>query len=62
MEFDIARTFFFRFGYGDGFGSGGVGLKTKALEFDLTTYAVDAGPGFRDKEDRRFSLTLSSGF
>ncbi|MCP4912700.1 MAG: hypothetical protein GY909_06245 [Oligoflexia bacterium] len=63
MEVDIARRFFVRAGYGDGFGSGGIGIRTKKLEFDLTTYAVDTTTSqFRGKEDRRFSLTLSSGF
>jgi len=62
-EIDIMRTFFFRFGYGDGFGSGGIGMKTKRLEFDLSTYAVDTTTsGFRGKEDRRFAMTISSGF
>lgn len=63
MEFDIARTFFLRFGYGDGFGSAGIGVKSKRLEFDMTTYAVDTSTkGIRGEEDRRFALTLSSGF
>lgn len=63
VELDLARTFFFRLGYGDGFGSGGIGMRTRKLEFDLTTYAVDTTvSGLRGKEDRRLSLTLSSGF
>jgi hypothetical protein len=62
MELDIGRRFFMRFGYGDGFGSGGIGLKTQKLEFDLTTYAVDTTSNeFRGKEDRRFSLSVSAG-
>ena len=63
LEFDFARTMFFRLGYGDGYGSGGIGIRTRKLEFDLTTYAVDTTSSeFRGKEDRRFALTLSSGF
>jgi len=63
MELDVARTFFFRLGYGDGFGSLGLGVKSKKLEFDLTTYAVDTTSSqYRGKEDRRFVLSLSSGF
>ena len=63
MEFDIARTMFVRFGYGDGFGSAGLGIKSRRLEFDLTTYAVDTtASAFRGREDRRFAMTLSSGF
>lgn len=62
-EFDIARKFFFRFGYGDGWGSGGLGIKSQNLEFDLTTYAVDTTTNeFRGKEDRRFALSASYGF
>ncbi len=63
LEFDIARTFFMRFGYGDGYGSAGLGIRSRHLEFDLTTYAVDtSSSSFRGKEDRRFAMTLSSGF
>lgn len=63
LEVDFARTFYFRLGYGDGFGSGGIGIRTPRLEFDLTTYAVDTtASSFRGKEDRRFVLGLSSGF
>lgn len=62
-ELDIARVFQIRAGYGDGFGCGGLGLRTKRLEVDLTTYAVDTTSSeFRGVEDRRFSLTVSSGF
>ncbi len=63
MEIDIARTFFFRLGYGDGFGSIGIGVRSKKLEFDLTSYATDDSvDDIRGKEDRRFAMTLSSGF
>lgn len=63
MELDISRVFFIRAGYGDGFGSFGLGVKSKKLEFDLTTYAVDTSSAkFRGEEDRRFALSLSSGF
>lgn len=63
MEIDIARKFFFRAGYGDGWGSGGLGIKSQSLEFDLTTYAVDTTTNeFRGEEDRRFALSCSYGF
>ena len=63
MEFDFGRKVFIRFGYGDGFGSAGLGIRTQKLEFDLTTYAVDTTSSeLRGEEDRRFSMTLSSGF
>lgn len=62
-ELDFARTFFIRFGYGDGFGSFGLGIKHRKLEFDLTSYAVDTtASSFRGKEDRRFAMSFSSGF
>lgn len=62
-ELDFSRVFFFRIGYGDGFGSAGLGIKSRKLEFDLTTYAVDTtSSAFRGEEDRRFALSISSGF
>ncbi|MFA6236943.1 MAG: hypothetical protein WC635_06410 [Bacteriovorax sp.] len=62
-ELDFSRVFFFRIGYGDGFGSAGLGIKSRKLEFDLTTYAVDTTTAsFRGQEDRRFALSISSGF
>ena len=63
LEFDFARVAFLRLGYGDGWGSGGLGVKGKSFEFNLTTYAVDTTSSeFRGKEDRRFSMELSAGF
>ncbi|MBC7426968.1 MAG: hypothetical protein H7336_00055 [Bacteriovorax sp.] len=63
MELDLSRIFFIRAGYGDGFGSFGLGVKSQKIEFDITTYAVDTtSASFRGHEDRRFALSLSSGF
>lgn len=63
MELDFSRVIFFRLGYGDGFGSGGLGVRTQKVEFDISTYATDLSNGsFRGKEDRRFVLGVSSGF
>lgn len=63
FEMDFARVFYVRLGYGDGYGSAGFGIKTRKLEFDFTTYAVDTTTSdFRGQEDRRFSMTISSGF
>ncbi len=60
-EIDWRRSFFFRLGYSDGFGSGGIGVRTPQLEFDLTTYAVDrTASRYRGKEDRRLVLSISS--
>ncbi len=62
LEIDFARTMFLRLGYGDGFGSGGIGLRTKRVVVDVTTYAVDSTASeFRGKEDRRFAFSVSSG-
>ncbi len=62
-EFDFARSMFLRFGYGDGWGSYGFGLKAKALEIDITSYATELEEdGFREKENRRFAISISAGF
>lgn len=63
MELDFARVAFLRLGYGDGWGSGGLGVRGKSFEFNLTSYAIDATSAeFRGREDRRFSMELSAGF
>ncbi|MBA2404495.1 MAG: hypothetical protein H0V66_06980, partial [Bdellovibrionales bacterium] len=63
MEMDFNRRLFLRLGYGDGWGSGGLGVRTKSFILDLTTYAVDRSlEGFREEEDRRWVLSISSGF
>lgn len=62
MELNIARVMFFRFGISDGFGSFGIGMSTKRLKVDLTTYAVDlSDSSLRGIEDRRFIFGFSSG-
>lgn len=62
MELDFNRRIFLRAGYGDGWGSGGIGLRARTFIMDLTTYAVDRSrDGFREDEDRRWVLSLSSG-
>ena len=65
VELDFARSFFLRFGYGDSYGTAGLGFKSKAVDFDLTTYSVNTDPTstkIRGDEDRRISLSLSTGF
>ncbi len=63
VEIDFNRRIFLRGGYGDGWGSGGIGVRSRTFIFDLTTYAVDRSlDGFRKEEDRRWALSLSSGF
>ena len=63
VELDFNRRLFVRGGWGDGWGSGGIGVRGRTFIFDLTTYAVDRSlDGFRKEEDRRWALSLSSGF
>ncbi len=63
IEWGYRRSYFFRLGYGDGWGSGGIGVRSKKFVFDLSTYAVEASAdGFREEEDRRYAINLSSGF
>jgi len=63
MELDVARRFFIRAGYGDGWGSAGLGYRTRTINLDLTTYAVDRSQeDFREEEDRRWVFSLSTGF
>ena len=62
-EIGFYNTLFVRFGFSDGFGSFGLGLKSKKLEFDLTAYSIDkTAEEFRGAEDRRFALSVSQGF
>ena len=63
VEFDYMRKMFVRFGYGDEWGSGGIGVRNKKFAFDLTTYAIEASEdGIRKNEDRRYILSVSGGF
>lgn len=62
LEIGFMRKMFVRFGYADGWGSGGIGVRNRKFIFDLSTYAVEAGAGNRDQEDRRYALSISSGF
>jgi len=62
VEYDLKRRLFLRAGYGDGWGSAGLGVKARTFSLDLTTYAVDRSlDGFRKEEDRRWVLSFSSG-
>ena len=65
MEIGWKRMFFFRLGYGDGWGSGGIGVRNENFIFDLTSYAREADESenaFREDEDRRTVMSFSSGF
>ncbi len=62
IELDIAKAMFFRFGYGDGYGCFGIGLKHQKLELDFSTYAIDTTTTeYRGEEDRRFVFSISAG-
>lgn len=63
IEFDYLRKMFVRFGFGDGWGTAGIGVRNKSFSFDITSYAIEASDdGYREEEDRRFALSFSSGF
>jgi hypothetical protein len=63
IEFDFNRRLFVRGGLGDGWGSGGIGIRSRRVILDLTTYAVDRSyDGFREQEDRRYVFSLATGF
>lgn len=63
IEFDYMRLLFVRLGFGDGWGSGGIGVRDENFIFDLTTYAIEASDdGYREEEDRRTALSISAGF
>lgn len=63
IEFDYMRKMFVRFGFGDGWGSTGIGVRNKSFSFDLTSYAIEAsGDGYRQDEDRRYIMSISRGF
>ena len=62
MELDFARRMFFRMGYADGFGSLGIGLSQRGVEYHLSTYATETTLSrFHGKQDRRFVLSFSKG-
>lgn len=63
IEIDYVRKVFVRFGYGDGWGSGGIGVRNNKFAFDLSTYAIEASEdGVREEEDRRYAISISGGF
>ena len=63
FELSFMRMMFFRAGFGDGWGSGGIGVRSKGFVFDLTTYAIEGSQtGTREEEDRRYALNMSLGF
>jgi hypothetical protein len=63
IEWNYRRKIFIRAGYGDGWGSGGFGIKGRSFTFDLSTYAVEQSlDGFREDEDRRYAINIASGF
>ena len=62
MELDFSRRLFLRLGYADGFGSLGLGLAERGVEYHLTTYATETTLSrFHGQQDRRFILSFSRG-
>lgn len=62
-ELDFNRRLFLRSGWGDGWGSGGIGVRARTFILDISTYAVDRSQdSFRKEEDRRWVLSFSTGF
>jgi len=63
IEFDIHRVLYLRLGYGDGYMSGGFGLKTREMSFDLTAYQVNTtfNDSYDGPEDKRIALGVSWG-
>jgi hypothetical protein len=62
VELDYKRAMFVRFGYGDGWGTAGVGVRNNDFIFDLSTYAIEtSADGVREEEDRRFLMSISGG-
>lgn len=63
IEVDIARTVFFRGGYGSRYWSAGVGLKTRFIELEFASYGITTTYSQRySKEDRRFIGYAAIGF
>ncbi|MBP5296356.1 MAG: hypothetical protein J6Y94_03385, partial [Bacteriovoracaceae bacterium] len=60
-EFDVFRLIYLRLGYGDGYFSGGLGIRAKRLALDLTVYQVNTQLAQQeDFSDRRMALEVST--
>lgn len=71
LEFDFKRMMFVRFGYGQGWGTAGIGVRSRNFIFDLATYALervtlddDGEPENKVKtnQDRRYLFHIAMGF
>lgn len=63
MEFDVSKTLFFRFGYGRGYWTTGLGVGSKYGSLDFGTYSEELDrTSFNGIEDRRISLRYGSRF
>ena len=60
-EFDIHRVLYLRAGYGDGYISGGFGLRSESMTFDLTAYQVNTtfNGSYDGPKDKRVALGAS---
>ena len=63
FEIDWSRKMFLRLGFGDGWGSGGIGVRNNSFMFDMSTYAIEqSADGYREQEDRRYVLSIARGW
>lgn len=63
FEIDWSRKMFLRLGFGDGWGSGGIGVRNNSFIFDMSTYAIEqSADGYREQEDRRYVLSIARGW
>jgi hypothetical protein len=62
-ELGFGKMFFLRFGFSQGYFTGGIGLLSKFGSFDLGTYGEELDArNFREIEDRRISLRFAVKF
>jgi hypothetical protein len=63
LELGFSRTFYLRAGASRGYWTAGMGLSSRNGSLDLGTYAEElSAAGFREVENRRFSLRYGSKF
>jgi hypothetical protein len=58
-EFALRDSIFLRAGWGSGYPSAGLGVKTKKGELSLTWYSEELGTSYHDLRDQRFMLQYS---
>lgn len=58
-EIRLGRAFFLRGGYGQGYPTAGIGLRTGRTKFDLGWYSMEMGDRLRDDRDQRIGLHIT---